>query len=80
MKEAIPVGLWKTKIYWSRIAEEAFKTSSSTVSEDDDCIHVTPKIVLEVEYTQALSGSFREPRIVRVRSDKTAQGCMKTWQ
>jgi ATP-dependent DNA ligase len=71
------VGTAKNKFDWNKIAEDALRIP---VSEDDDCIHVTPKIVIEAEYTQALSGSFREPRIVRIRRDKTPQDCTRTWK
>jgi ATP-dependent DNA ligase len=70
------VGAAKGKFNWREIAEDALK---EVVIEDDVCIYVRPKIVLEVEYTQALSHGFREPRIVRLRRGKMLQDCLKTW-
>jgi len=70
------VGTAKGKFDWREIADDTLK---ETVTENDVCIYVKPKVVLEVEYTQALSRSFREPRILRRRADKNVQDCLRTW-
>ncbi len=45
-----------------------------------ETIYIEPKIVIEVDYTGVTpGGTFREPRIKRIRPDKQPADCLKTW-
>ena len=69
------VGAWDNEPVesWATLTRYLMATS---VGQDRNFILVRPTVVAEIAYEAKLEDSFRSPRILRIREDKTVEECV----